>query len=114
MKNPQSMYWTRKGFVLCEPFPEVPKETVKVGGIALQAKRTGVVKLQVLLNDKPEDTPSYAFVRAADADQPWAKEVFDIDGHKTIVVPEDRVVARHRIYERDLLDGLVDLDDLAP
>lgn len=83
---------------LCQPFPEIPKETVKVGGVAMQAKRTGMVKLELELESASNWSSAvqkmYIFVRASDADAPWAKEIFDIDGRRAILVPEDRAVAR--------------------
>lgn len=94
--------------VAVEPFPDTHVKTDLIGpgkfGVAkINNTRAELIRLkvvfrscfstkvsQIILNP---DTASYGgiYVRASDYSLPWAKDVFELEGKKFILVPADRV-----------------------
>lgn len=93
------------GKVAAEPFPDTHVKTNLVGegkfGVAkINNTKTELVKLKVVVdsgikgptNELVYLTPDeVVYVRASDYVLPWAKDVFELDGKKFILVPADRV-----------------------
>lgn len=85
--------------VATEPFPAGPQGPQIVGGFAVAASKNALVPLKVAFDswttsDKViEGTTVY--VTSDAADQPFAKVVYELDGKKFILLPEERVVLYH-------------------
>lgn len=75
--------------VACTPFSKQNMETVVKGGFAMIDKKVQLQELKVVMHAadpklEPGDT---VWVRGDAIVQPWAKEVFTVEGHEFILVP---------------------------
>lgn len=75
--------------VACTPFNKQHLETVVKGGFAMVDKKVQLQELKVVLHAAepslaPGDT---VWVRGDAVVQPWAKEVFTVEGREFILVP---------------------------
>jgi len=81
--------FTNKNLVACTPFPKQSVEKVIKGGIAMIDKKVTLQELSVVFSNLEEglDFGHKVFIRGDQVVQPWAKEVFTINGKDFILVP---------------------------
>lgn len=85
-------YWGREGFIPVEPFPEAPKAAVK-GGVLQPMNQGALVRLAVLFPTKNYYVGQAVYVRSKLAQTSlYARDVFEVDGKRFILIPEDEVI----------------------
>jgi hypothetical protein len=84
---------TGNKMVACSPFPKQSVEKTIKGGIALIDRKVNLQQLTVVLrNGDGSLIPGLkVWVRGDASVQPWAKEVFSLDGEEFILVPESAI-----------------------
>lgn len=80
---------TFKNIVACSPFPAQHMEKVIKGGFAMVDKKVQLQELAVVFQSADPDVEpgDKVWVRGDAVTQPWAKEVFTVDGREFILVP---------------------------
>ena len=81
--------------IACTPFPALSVEKENRGGLIVPKQRNALTQLEVVFpsGDKifcPQGT--FVWVRAEQFVLGWAKEIFDLEGVKFILVPEDQIL----------------------
>jgi hypothetical protein len=85
------------GKVACAPFVSMSVEKEIRGGMACPKQRGTMTKLEVVLDSGKGAGNWYSkgssvWVRAEQFQLQWAKDVFDLDGTKFILVPEEQIL----------------------
>lgn len=84
---------TANNTVAVEPFPTNQVEKEVRNGFALVKQKHALQPLKVVFGDNERYTPGrVVWVRADQCIANWAKEVFEIDSKKFILLPKDQVV----------------------
>ena len=85
---------TCNGKVACAPFPATVVEKETRGGMVVVKQKGTLTKLEVVFPDDDYDyeAKSFIWVRAESFILNWAKEVFEVDGVKFILVPKDQIL----------------------
>lgn len=79
--------------VACEPFPEMAVEKETRGGMVVPKQRGALTKLRVVFGDDGDFyCGSFIWVRSESFIQQWAKDVYELDGKRFILVPADAIL----------------------
>lgn len=76
------------GKVACTPLESLSLET-QGSGFKTVKQKTALVKLKVVFGSLKFGSGLYVYLRGDVITMPWVKEVFDVEGQKVILVPED-------------------------
>ena len=91
-------YLVLNGKVACEPFVTNSVEKEIRNGIAIPKQRGTVTQLRVVMTSPGKETVfavgDRIYLRAEQFHLNWAKEVFEVNGVKFILVPESEVLLR--------------------
>lgn len=81
--------------VAVEPFPksEAPTQVTK-SGFTRDIRRGSLVKLLVIHGTTDYPTGTYVYVKSDNTVQPWAKEVFELDGKAFMMMPTTAILLR--------------------
>jgi hypothetical protein len=94
--GPQYTIFSIDKHIAVEPFKNDARAPESKAGLVF-ASRHRVVPLVVVFGPGDLKTlfqpGAVVWLRASDAESPWAKEVFDVAGHSIILIPESRVIA---------------------
>lgn len=86
---------TINGFVSCTPFPSQHIEKVVKGGFAMIDKKVQLQELEVVIGGMAGNDylgpGSKVYIRGDQITQPWAREVFSMDGKDFILVPSSAI-----------------------
>lgn len=84
---------TANNMVAVEPFPTNQVEKEIRHGVAMVRQKHSLQPLKVVFGDNDRYTPGkVVWVRADQCVASWAKEVFEIDSKKFVLLPKDQVV----------------------
>ena len=78
--------------IACEPFPINVVEKENRHGMVLARQKGTVTPLKVLFRYQNVYALSTVYVKSEHAMSLWAKEVYDVEGIKYILVPEEAVL----------------------
>lgn len=89
---------TQNNLVACTPLKQQAIGQVVKGGFALVDKKVQLEELKVVVAFHSKDANYHAgdsvWVRADQSVQPYAKEVFTVDGKEFILVPQTAILLR--------------------
>jgi hypothetical protein len=77
--------------IACKPFPSMSVEKDFKGGMVVPKQKGTIQKLEVVFPSS-NLAPSAIWVRAEQFTLQWAKDIFDLDGVKFILVPKDQIL----------------------
>lgn len=87
--------------IAVEPFSSAPSGPQIVGGFAVVASKNSLVPLKVVFDSWSSvdklSRGSKVYTTSDTADQPFAKVVYEMNGEKFILVPEERII----LYEQE-------------
>lgn len=92
--------------VAVEPFPTNQVEKEVRNGLAVIKQKSSLQPLRVVFPDFLGDeypTGSTVYVRADQCVATWAKDVFELNGKKFILVPKNQVILVEKDNEEDKL-----------
>ena len=92
--------------VAVEPFPTNQVEKEVRNGLAVIKQKSTLQPLKVMFSDFWETeyaVGSTVYVRADQCVATWAKDVFDLNGKKFILVPKNQVILVEKDNEEDKL-----------
>ncbi len=85
---------TFRNVIACSPFPAQHMEKVIKGGFAMIDKKVQLQELTVVFrsSEPSMNAGDKVWVRGDTVIQPWAKEVFTVEGKDFILVPANMVL----------------------
>lgn len=93
-----STLMTQNNLVACTPMKQQAISQVVKGGFALVDKKVQLEELKVVMSFSSKDAHYHegdsVWVRADQSVQPYAKEVFTVDGKEFILVPQTAILLR--------------------
>lgn len=79
--------------IAVEPFPSSQAEKEVRNGIAMVKQKHTLQQLKVVFGDNEKYSPGrVVWVRADQCIANWAKEVFEVESKKFILLPKDQIV----------------------
>lgn len=85
--------FTQDGFVATEPFETTEVQVEMRSGFAWTAQANALTPLKAIFGAKGFDEDlEVVYVKASDCKAPWAKNVYEANGKKFILVPKANVV----------------------
>jgi hypothetical protein len=84
--------YSRNGFIFTEKFPDMGLRTRDTGGFTTVAQKHELAVLRTVFDSENLVANRYIYVRGDCYKQPWAKEVFKLDGLEVIAVPANFVL----------------------
>lgn len=83
---------SRNKLLACSPFPKQNVEKKVNRGLVMAEHKISIQELELLFTSESYAKGQKVYVRGDRVMQPWAKEVFTMDGKEFILVPESEIV----------------------
>lgn len=93
---------SKNGYIFTKPFTDKGLKTKETSGFTTVAQKHELTALETLYDSETLPAGFFVYVRGESFKQPWAKEIFKINGQEAIAVPDGAVLlASEKLLTQD-------------